>query len=126
MEKRNNGWIHGKSRLPEAADCDAEGKVFAWHAYQGAMLTHWSEFCKNSFNVYWMRVSDSASGPWIAAVERLPAKEDSDVLNCVLARDASGGISVTGFHQFGWNSALTHWQRLPSPPSDYKELRKMQ
>lgn len=126
MENLNNGWIHGKCRLPDAADGDADGRVFVWHAYQGAMLTPWNEFDRNSFNVYWMRVSDGASAPWIAAVERLPTKEDSDALNCVLAKDMYDGISVTGFHQFGWNSALTHWQRLPAPPSDYKELRKMQ
>ena len=126
MENLNNGWIHGKCRLPDAADGDADGRVFVWHAYQGAMLTPWNDFDRNSFNVYWMRVSDGASAPWIAAVERLPTKEDSDALNCVLAKDMHDGISVTGFHQFGWNSALTHWQRLPAPPSDYKELRKMQ
>lgn len=126
MKNLNNGWIHGKYRLPDAADGDADGRVFVWHAYQGAMLTLWNEFDRNSFNVYWMRVSDGASAPWIAAVERLPTKEDSDALNCVLAKDMHDGISVTGFHQFGWNSALTHWQRLPAPPSDYKELRKMQ
>ena len=125
MENLNNGWIHGKCRLPDAADGDADGRVFVWHAYQGAMLTPWNEFDRNSFNVYWMRVSDGASAPWIAAVERLPTKEDSDALNCVLAKDMHDGISVTGFHQFGWNSALTHWQRLPAPPSDYKELRRM-
>lgn len=126
MENRNNGWIHGKSRLPDAADGDADGKIFAWHAFQGVMLTLWSAFSSNPFNVYWMRVSDGAPGPWITAVERLPTKEDSDALNCVLAKNSHDGITVTGFHQFGWNSALTHWQRLPTPPSDYRELRKMQ
>lgn len=126
MEKRNNGWIHGKSRLPDAADGDADGKVFVWHAYQGAMLTPWSAFDKNSFNVYWMRVSDGVPGPWIEAVERLPTKEDLDALDCVLSKNTRGSISVTGIHQIGWNGAFTHWQRLPAPPSDYRELRKMQ
>lgn len=126
MEKRNNGWVHGENRLPAEADGDSAGKVFAWHVYQGVMLTHWRDFAKNSFNVYWMRVSDGAPGPWITAAERLPTKGDSDAQNCVLAKDAHGGISVTGFHQFDWNGTLQYWQRLPEPPSDYKELRKMQ
>lgn len=125
MEKRNNGWIHGKSRLPDVADGDADGKVFVWHAFQGVMLIQWDDFTRNPFHVYWMRISEG-TGPWIPAVERLPAKEDSDALNCVLAMDGHGGIRVTGYHQFGWNSDLVRWQQLPAPPSDYKELRKMQ
>ena len=126
MEHLNNGWIHRESRLPAETDGDSTGKVFAWHAYQGVMLTRWDDFPKNSFNVYWMRLSEGIKAPWIAATERKPTKEDSDALNCVLARSSHGDISITGFHQFDWNSDLTHWLSLPLPPSDYKELRKMQ
>ena len=125
MEKRNNGWIHGKSRLPDAADGDADGKVFVWHAFQGVMLIQWDDYAKNSFYVCWMRISEG-TGPWIPAVEGLPAKEDSDALNCVLAMDRHGDIRVMGYRQFEWNGDLVRWQRLPAPPSDYRELRKMQ
>lgn len=126
MDNRNNGWIHKDSRLPAEADGDAGGNVIVWHAYQGAMLSQWHAFTKNSFNVYWMRVSDGITSPWINATEREPTKEDSDALNCVLAKDGHGEISITGFHQFAWNRDLTHWLPLPLPPTDYKILRKMQ
>ena len=52
MENLNNGWIHRESRLPAETDGDSTGKVFAWHAYQGVMLTRWDDFPKNSFNIY--------------------------------------------------------------------------
>lgn len=126
MENLNNGWIHRESRLPAETDGDSTGKVFAWHAYQGVMLTRWDDFPKNSFNIYWMCLSEGIKAPWIVATERKPTKEDSDALNCVLARSSHGDISITGFHQFDWNSDLTHWLSPLLPPSDYKELRKMQ
>lgn len=44
MENLNNGWIHRESRLPAETDGDSTGKVFAWHAYQGVMLTRWDDF----------------------------------------------------------------------------------
>ena len=89
------------------------------------MLNHWNDFEKNSFNVYWMRIEDGIVWPWINAMEKLPAKEDADAQNCVLSLNGHGEISITGYHQFGWNSGLLYWQRLPAPPSDYKELRRI-
>lgn len=126
MENRNNGWIRGESRLPCEADGDKNGKVLAWHAYQGAMMCRWDYYTKNQFHVYWMPIADATARPWIVAAERLPTEEDADALNCVLAKDDQGEISVTGWHQFGWNNALSHWQRLPEPPGDYRELRRME
>lgn len=66
MENLNNGWIHRESRLPAETDGDSTGKVFAWHAYQGVMLTRWDDFPKNSFNIYWMCLSEGikARGSW--------------------------------------------------------------
>lgn len=46
------------------------------------------------------------------------------MMNCVLAKNRYDEISVTGYHQFIQNSALSRWKRLPTPPSDYRELRK--
>ena len=126
MEKQNNGWIHRKSRLPSAEDGDSTGKVIVWHIYQGAMLTRWDDYTKNPFNVSWMRISDWTTTPWISATETMLTKEDADTLNCVLARNKGGDISITGFHQFTCNNDLTHWMKLPVPPSDYRELRRMQ
>ena len=125
MENRNNGWIHKNNRLPKAEDGDADGKVLVWHAYQGVMLTDWLACSKNPFCVYWMRTRDGI-GQWTKATDRLPVEDDTDAQNCVLVKDRYGSISVTGWHQFNWNSTLTHWQRLPAPPGDYRELRKMQ
>lgn len=125
MEKRNNGWIPGSSFPPREKDGDKSGKIFVWHAYQGVMLVRWDEYSRNPFHVYWMRVSDG-TGTWIDASVTAPCKADSDALNCVLAMDVHGEILVTGYHQFSWNSDLTHWQRLPDAPGDYKALRKMQ
>ncbi len=125
MERRNNGWIHGKSRLPSEADGDINGKVLAWHAFQDVVLVRWDQFPLNRFNVYWMHLSTLDEIPWIDAMERLPTKDDADKLNCVLVMDWQGEISVTGYHQFAWNKTLTHWRSLPPPPSDAKELRHM-
>lgn len=125
METQNSRWIHGKSRLPSKADGDTSGKVLVWHAFQGAMLTRWNEYSSNRFNVYWMPLSALDSCPWICAMEKPPTKDDADMLNCVLIKDRFGNILITGYHQFTWNSMLTHWRRLPEPPSDAKELRQM-
>ena len=125
MELRNNGWIPGSAIYPCETDGDKSGKIFVWHAYQGVMLVGWDEYGCNPFHVYWMRVSDG-TGTWIDASVRAPRKQDSDALNCVLARNVHGEILVTGYHQFLWNSDLTHWQRLPDAPGDYKALRQMQ
>lgn len=122
---RNNGWIHGKSRLPGEADGESDGKVLVWHAFQGAMLTRWDEYTNNRFNIYWMPLSALDHIPWICAMERPPAKDDADALNCVLVKDRRDSITVTGYHQFAWNQSLTHWRPLPGPPSDAKELRQM-
>lgn len=116
MERKINGWIHRESRMPAEADGDSTGKVFAWHVYQGVILTRWDDFAKISFNVYWMRISEGINDPWIAVTERKPTKKDSDAHNCVLAKSSHGDVSITGFHQFEWNSDLTHWLHLPLPP----------
>lgn len=123
---RNNGWINGKSRLPCETDGDETGKIFVWHAYQGAMLCRWDHYTRNSFHVYWMPIADTAGKPWMVAAEKMPTKEDADGLSCVFAKDIRGEISVTGWHQFEWNKSLTHWKPLPEPPSDYRELRRME
>lgn len=122
--RRNNGWIHRNDRLPTKADASESGKLFAWHVYQGAILCHFSDFTKNAFHVYWMRFTDEMVEPWINAMEKLPTKEDADMMNCVLAKNRYEEVSITGYHQFHHNSALIAWKRLPTPPSDYRELRK--
>lgn len=125
METRNNGWIHRKSRLPGEADGDQNGKVLAWHAFQDAIVVRWDQFPQNHFHVYWMPIADLDDRLWIRAMERLPTVDDADKLNCVLVLDQRGQISVTGYHQLTSNRSLMRWRRLPEPPSDAKELRKM-
>lgn len=122
--QRNNGWIHRDVQLPTHDDGNANGLLFAWHVYQGVLLCHWNDFVKNRFNVYWMRIADDTADPWMDAMEKFPTKEDADMMNCVLAKNCYDEISVTGYHQFSQNSTLSHWKRLPTPPSDYRELRK--
>lgn len=123
--KRNNGWIHIKSRLPEEADGGIYGKVLVWHAFQDAMLVKWDQITGNRFHVYWMPLSDLDNTPWINAMEKPPTEGDADKLRCVLVLDQQGNVSVTGYHQFQWNHTLTHWRPLPGPPSNAKELRQM-
>jgi hypothetical protein len=118
---KNNGWTHRDSRMPRAADGGEYGKVYAWHAFQNAMIVRWREFRQNPFHVYWMRVPET----WIDAADRKPTKADSDAQDCVLAKDRRGDIRVTGYHQFDVDGDLTQWQILPAPPSDYKALKKM-
>lgn len=107
--------------MPCAEDGDISGRVFAWHAYQGAILTRWSDFEKNAFHLCWMPVSDGAPGQWIAVDERLPTEEDADAQNCVLSMDTHGDIRTTEFRQFGRNADLLRWQRLPAPPDGIRK-----
>lgn len=123
MKKQNDGWIHREFRLPAETDADADGRIMAWHVYQGAMLVRWNEFCKNAFNVCWMRISSCAS-PWIKSTDRPPTKADSDALNCVLAKNCHDEISIAGFHQFEFHRDLTHWKPLPAPPNKEAALKQ--
>lgn len=125
VQRRNNGWIHGKSRLPCEADGDHDGKILVWHAFQDAVVVSWNQFLHNRFHVYWMRIADLDDNPWICAMEKLPTQSDADKLNCVMVMDQEGHVNVTGYHQFSWNRTLTHWRTLPPPPSDAMQLRKM-
>lgn len=122
---QENGWIRRSDRLPAQEDGDSQGRVFVWHVYQGVMLAPWNEFLNNSFHAYWMPLADDPHSTWINAAEKLPTKQDADALNCVLARSVHGENMVTGYHQFGLNRTLVLWKRLPDPPSDHRELRKM-
>lgn len=123
--RRNNGWIHRNSRLPRVEDGGEHGQVLVWHAFQDAVLARWDQFTANRFHVYWMPLSDLDDMSWINAMEIPPREEDADKLNCVMALDAQGHISVTGYHQFRWNKTLLYWRKLPGPPSDAKRLREM-
>lgn len=126
MENLNNGW---DSQGEPSACRDrrrSTGKVLCVARLSGCDAYTMGRFPQELVNIYWMRLSEGIKAPWIVATERKPTKGDSDALNCVLARSSHGDISITGFHQFDWNSDLTHWLSPPLPPSDYKELRKMQ
>lgn len=108
-------WNRNDFRLPDSTDGDAAGKIFAWHVYQGVMLIRWDEYGRNRFFAGWMRMADG-TGAWIDAQERAPTRADADVHSCILARTVYGETIVTGYHQIGYNGAITHWQRLPEGP----------
>lgn len=125
MDARNNGWIHRDVRLPGEKDAGADGMIMAWHAYQEAMLTRPNAFLKNKYYVYW-RTTESITTPWINTAEKEPTKEDGDTFHCVLAKSERGETRIAHYHQFANASDLICWTHLPPPPSDYRELRRME
>lgn len=108
------------------ADGDENGKIFAWHAFQGVMLTRWDRLKENRFHVYWMPICAETDEKWIARETRLPTSDDADAYGCVLVRDCYNGNRITGWRQLASDGGITVWQRLPDPPSDYKSLITMQ
>jgi len=124
MKRPNNGWIVSASRLPTADDADRWGMVFVWHTFQGVMLVHWTMVESNRYFSCWMQVRQGIRRKWVKASERVPTEDDGDMMHCVLAKDKHGKKSVTGWHQFGWNTSLIQWAALPGPPENWHELRK--
>lgn len=112
-------WIPIKDRRPTQDDGDQNGYVFAWHAFNGAVLARWNRF-ENRFFAYWMPV-DSIALLWINTAERMPEKEDCDEQECILALCADRGLAIVNRHLIGKYAA---WQRLPAPPDDYRALRR--
>ena len=47
--------------------------------------------------------------------------QDANATGCVLAWHRYNGCMVTGWHQFGRNRFLTHWQKTPGPPEGYPQ-----
>lgn len=125
MDSLNNGWIKAKECRPMRKDGDEEGYVLVWHVYQGAMLARWNHI-SNPYVAYWMPIRHITASQWILATERKPTKAEADFQSCVLAKTTREGIKVTGCHQFYTDSTFTAWLPLPEPPSDYRELRRME
>lgn len=124
MEIRpNNGWISIKDRRPQRGDGDCNGYVFVWHAFQGAILLSWDRLANSRFNLYWMPTDAAHHGQWMDTALYMPAPEDCDEQQCVLAQCSEHGLRVVNRHLIAGYPA---WQRMPKPPPDYKELRHIQ
>ena len=109
-------WVRIQDRLPIEEDGDENGKVFAWHTLQGAMLCRFDQINSNRFYTHWGRIEAFAKGRWIETTQRMPTKEDADIHNCVLVHDRHDGHRITGWHQAERDHTITMWQGLPDAP----------
>lgn len=110
----NDGWKDFKDHPVTEAK---HRRILVWHVFQGALvcLTRFVE--SNSFNVRWRELPED----WIKTSDRLPDQEDADFFNCVIARERTGAVYITGYHDVT-ERVFEAWQRVPDPPKDYKEL----
>lgn len=61
---------------------------------------------------------------WTSVLDKLPTREDGDAQGCVLVWHIYQGVMLTGYHQMRANRFYTHWQPVPLPPEEPRELRK--
>lgn len=114
-----NGWIPFSEAEPEESAC-LYGWLLIWHVFQGVMAERWEERHFTPMFTHWRHMPRKG---WISAAERRPTADDGDIHECVVARHEIDGIRVTGWRQFQNDRYLTHWQRTPEPPVDYREYR---
>lgn len=116
----NSGWIPFEEAEPNENDC-LMGFLLIWHVFRGVVVEAYEHRHDTDMYTHWMAIPRRG---WVASVERKPAKEDADVMNCVLARHAYDGIIVTGWRRFEEEKRLTHWRRTPEPPTDRAKYRE--
>lgn len=61
---------------------------------------------------------------WICAMEHLPTAEDADDWGCVLVWHRYQGPMITGWRQVQNNGHMTHWQRTPAAPENYRDIHR--
>lgn len=105
-------WI-GIKHSPLDAGIGLDDVILVWHIHQGVMAVACERYRTNPFYTHWRAVDNSA---WIRRAERKPGKADADPLNCVIARDRWGVITVTGWHRVDGDSNFVLWQSPPGPP----------
>ena len=113
----DRGWV-GIDRPIAAGDAP----VIVWHVYSGVMVEQRDRATSNRFMTHWREIDDEA---WISTRERKPTKEDADQYDCVISRNRWGDVAMAGWHRFEHETDLTHWQRTPPPPHDFRELRNI-
>lgn len=116
----SNGWTAFDVQEPEESDC-LYGYILIWHVFRGVIAEPWEKRHATPMFTHWKPMPRKG---WIAAADRKPTPDDADVMHCVLARHDEDGIRVTGWHQFGHNTHLTHWMPTPPPPVDGPIYRK--
>lgn len=114
------GWTAFEEREPEEADC-LYGFLLIFHVFRGVVAEPWERRHDTPMYTQWKPIPRRG---WIAAAERMPTKEDSDVMRCILARSETDGFRVTGWHQIEHNAHYTHWMPTPAPPERAAEYRK--
>ena len=115
-----NGWTLFSEKEPEESAC-LYGWLLIWHVFHGVIAEKWENRHDTPMFTHWRPMPRTG---WISASDRQPTEEDADIMQCVLTRHQFDGLRVTGWWQFRCNKYLTHWQRTPEPPVDYKEHRK--
>lgn len=108
----DSGWI-GIEQSPLDTSIEPESVILVWHTHQGVMAVACERYNSNPFYTHWRTVDNSA---WIRRAERKPGKADADPLNCVIARDYSGTVTVTGWHRVDSDADFALWQSPPGPP----------
>ena len=103
----------GIENSPLEAGLDPESEILVWHVYQGALVEKCARYRANQFYTHWARINNRA---WISTAERRPGPDDTDVQNCVIARDRWGNVSVVGWHRFEIGNEFVQWQHPPAPP----------
>lgn len=112
-----NGWTHFSEAEPDESAC-LYGWLLIWHVYRGVVTEGWMKRHNTPMYTHWRPMPRTG---WISAAERRPTAADADIMQCVLARHEFDGLRVTGWRQFRRDRYLTHWQRTPEPPVDYKD-----
>ena len=116
----SSGWTAFEEREPDESAC-LYGYLLIWHVFRGVVAEEWARRHDTPMFTHWQAMPRRG---WIASADRLPGREDANIMNCVLARHEYDGIMVTGWHRFGHEKRLTHWMRTPAPPEDGAVYRK--
>lgn len=58
----NSEWIRVNERLPVAEDCGPNGRIIAWHRYNGAMIANAHQLRDNRFMRWWLPYPKAPEG----------------------------------------------------------------